>query len=123
MATIVDSGKIIPVGRVLDLQPQLMRDGVALNLTGKTVTATFRRESAPNTTLGAAWEDEACTLSNDTYTTAQGGVRITKELLASAFPVPTRATEHYDYIVEFYVVEDDYSPLKLRFGVTLSLKA
>lgn len=125
LIVVQDSGKIIPVGRVADFQPQLLRDGVAINLTGKTVTATFRREgsSYAATSLGAAFEAAACTLGNPLFTTANGGVRIQKELLAANFAVPTDPNHAYWYLAEFYVVEDDYSPHKLRFGVTMSFRA
>lgn len=122
---VTESGMVIPVGRVADFQPRLMRNGAAIDLTGETVTATFRRLSptGAGTSLGVAWEAQAVTLGNDTYTTAQGGVRIQKELLAAAFAVPADPRRWYDYFVEFYVTGLDYSPRKLAFGVTMSARA
>lgn len=127
MATIpvLDSGMTIPVGRIADFQPRLMVDGVAIDLTGKTVTATFRRASSAlaAVSLGASWENQACSLGNPTWAANQGGVRIQKELLAAAFAVPADPVRAYEYLAEFYVVEDDYSPQKLLFRVTASLRS
>lgn len=123
LPNVKDSRQVITVGRVADFQPRLMRDGAAIDLTGKTVTATMRRESDPGTTLGAAWENMAVTLGNNTYTAAQGGVRIAKELLASAFATPASLNASAAYVIEFYVVEDDYSPRPCRIGVTRGLRA
>ncbi len=117
-APVKDSGAIVPVGRLVDFQPRILRDGAALSLAGKTVTATIRRESAPDTPL-TGFTDLACTLGNDTYTAAEGGLQLQQEL-TSVFTVPGNPRESYAYLVEFYIVDDDYSPQKLRFGVTRS---
>lgn len=120
-----DSLKIIPQGRLADFQVQLLRDGVAIDVSAKTITATFRRDGGryAGTTLGAAWEDEACTLGNPTYTAANGGVRIQREIDPAVFLAPSDPSASYAYLVEFYIAGDDYSPQKLRFGVTRSLRS
>lgn len=124
LSPIVDSEKLYTPGSNIDLQAQLQRDGVAINLTGKQVTCTIRRESAAATSLGAAWDAMACTLGNPTYVTANGGVRLQKELDPAVFVDPTNPREHYSYIAAFRVVDDDYEPIqKVRFHVGRSLFA
>ncbi len=119
-----DSGEVIPVGRVADFQPRLKRNGAVIDLSAETVTATIRRLGpGAGTSLGAAWENMAVVTGNQTYTAAQGGVRLQKELLAAAFAVPVDPRKWYEYFVEFYVVGIDYSPRKLVFGVTMSARA
>lgn len=121
---VTDSGSVIPVGRVADFQPRLLRNGVAIDVSAETVTATIRRVGpGAATTLGAAWENMAVTVGNQTYSAANGGVRLQKELLASAFAVPLDPRKWYEYFVEFYVAGIDYSPRKLVFGVTMSARA
>lgn len=120
---VVESGKTIPVGRKIYLRPRLLRDRLPIDLTGKTVTVTIRAEADPQTSLGAAWDDESVTLANEDYTAAQGGVAFQRELVAPTFVAPAPVEGGTPYLAEFYIVEDDYSPRKVRFHVTQSLRA
>lgn len=118
LAPIVDSGSIYTQGSHIDLQPQLRVDGATIDLTGRTVQVTFRRESAFGTSLGAAWDAEACTLGNPLYATNVGGCRFQAELPAAVFTAPTSPRESTAYLAAFYVVELDYEPVQLlRFHV------
>lgn len=68
LATIIEGGTV-PNSGALVLTNTIKQDGSALNLTGKTVTATVRAEAAPDTTINAALEDHAVTI-----TTAASGI-------------------------------------------------
>ena len=120
---IVETGITIPIGRKFLFRPRIKKDGAAVDLSGKTVTVTFRRESAPATSLGATWDAQAATLGNDTYTAAQGGIQLEKEITEAAYDAPDTVEGSTPYLCEVYVAELDYSPRKARFHVTRSLQA
>ena len=109
--TIVDASTAWPNRGAKTVVATINQDGSALNVTGKTVTATVRWESDSTGVLDAALEDHAVTLT----TPANGIVTLTltnadQQLLS----VPEDATVSRPYLIAFKVLEDDYFPDKLR---------
>lgn len=127
MATVViNSGVVGVAGAPLEFRNRLTRDGVAYDLSGKTVTASVRKESDPYTSLGATLEDQAVTLANLDYTAAEGGVTFALDaarttLLAPSAAVAPLAGMVENYVLQYKVVSDAYFPQALRFAVRRAL--
>ena len=112
--TIVEATVAIPNRGILELTAFIERNDVALDLSGKTVTATARREDDPDTVLDASLEDHVVTLVDG----PTGEVLLTlinAEL--AALPAPTIRSQTFDHLVFFKVVEDDYFPYPYRLSV------
>ena len=69
----VDNGDVVPNRGRLEITITLTKDSGVLDLTGKTVTATVRRETAAATVVHADLEDHAVSLT----TPALGIVKLT----------------------------------------------
>lgn len=112
--TIVDSGSAVSNQTQLVITTTIQQDAAAMNLTGKTVTATVRRESDHATVIHADLEDHAVTV-----TTAASGI-VTLTLLAADMQKLTVAANPWEstpYLVAFKVVEDSYYPQPYRLHV------
>ena len=104
-------------------EPVLHRDGSALDLTGKTVTATIRGKRAPHHILHSTYEDMAVTngnLSGD-HDATEGGVSLDVSLNSAYFYTPPRGDQWEDYYVQFHVMPDDYYPARMLIHVTRTL--
>lgn len=112
--TIVEATSAIPNRGTLVITFTIQQDGSALNLTGKTPTATIRRESAPSTTINAALEDHAMTVTN-----AAGGIcTLTLSNTELAYlSTPVEVTKAYSYLASVKVASDNYFPYLYRFWV------
>lgn len=92
--------------------------GTALDLTGKTVTATLRRAGPTfGSVLNSSYEDMAVTLGNDDHTAAQGGVTLSVSLNPSYITTPSQYGTWQDYILQFYVSPDDAYSFYMLFHV------
>lgn len=119
--TVVDSKVVIVQNGTVEFRTTIKKNGTAVDLTGKTVTATIRRESTPDNVLNSAYEDIAVTNGNaDTAATA-GGVTFSFSPSSTYFTVPKRASDAEPYLVQLYIVTDDYYPQLVRFGVRKEL--
>lgn len=95
--------------------------GTAINLTGKTVTATVRAMRQPGNVLNTAYEDMAVTVGNvDTLATA-GGFTITWSPSSSYFYAPRQAEAWEDYFMQLYNVTDNTYSQLVKFGVRRKL--
>lgn len=105
-----------------EFQPVLESSpGVAIDLTGKTVTATLRSAKRIGSALHASYEDMAVTLSNDDHTAAQGGVTLSVALDPTYIVTPRNYGEWNDYVLQFYVSPDDTYSYYLLFHVMRAL--
>jgi hypothetical protein len=112
--TVVEATKAIPNRGTLELTVTIEQDDVALNLSGKTVTATVRREDDPDTVLDATLEDHAVSL----VTAPSGIVKLTlvdTELALLTTPATRSLTNKY--LAFFKVVDDNYFPQPYRLFV------
>ncbi len=106
---VVEATGIVVVGQAVDFECTLQKDAGTYNLTGKTVQATVRTAQAPATVIDALLEDHAVALGNTSTTTANGGVTLTLTAVQSALlsglsdPTLTQA-----YLIQFFVVDDDF---------------
>jgi hypothetical protein len=113
LATIVEGGTV-PNRGPLTVTATLKRDGAALNLTGKTVVATARAESAPATSVDTALEDHAVALT----TAASGIVTLTlTDAEMQTLGVSDNPRQTTPYLVAFKVTNDPYYPQLLRLHV------
>jgi hypothetical protein len=109
--TIVEAASAIPNRGTLVITFNVQQDGAAMNLTGKTVTATVRSDADPSTVINAALEDHAVTL----VTPASGVCTLT--LTTAELPYlsgaghPSRAV---GYLVNLKVMPDAYVPEAYR---------
>jgi hypothetical protein len=111
---VVDATSAVPNRGVLVITATIQKDAAALDVTAKTVTATIRREEAPGTVVNAALEDHGVSL----ITAASGIVALTlSNAEMSYMDVPMDVTQAYPYIVQFYVVDDNYGPQPYRLPV------
>lgn len=112
-AEIVEGGTI-PNRGTLVMPATIKQDGAAMNLTGKTVTATLRAEGDHATVIDASLEDHAVALT----TPASGIATLT---VANAdlqkLSVPSKPWQTRPYLVVWRVVEDDYFPQMVRVNV------
>ena len=108
---IVDNGDVLPNRGVAELTTTILQDGVALNLTGKTVVATIRRESQMDTVVNALLEDHDVVVT----TPASGITTLTMvDATLQTIDVPDDNTKAYPYLIAYKVVEDPYYPQFLR---------
>lgn len=114
---IVDSGEIVVAGQTATFRLTLTKDGAAYDLTGKTVRCTFRRESAPGTVLAPSLEDVAMNVSDP----VNGVAEVTQELEPGHFTTPAPVERTTPYLVQSYVLQDDFYPQALRFHVRRAL--
>lgn len=114
----VDSLANVVQGRTYTFWGQILMNSVPLDLTGKTITAKIRQLRLPSVSLGATWENITVTAGNGDASALLGGVTFDTTLTAANFPCPTIATESEPYFVQYYVVEDDYTPQKPIFYVS-----
>lgn len=111
---VVEATKAIPNRGILELTVTIERDNVVLNLSGKTVTATVRREDEPDTVLNASLEDHAVVI----VTALSGIVRLTLTNTELSFlTAPTVRSLTYKHLIFFKVVDDDYVPQPYRLFV------
>ena len=116
--TITDATGIVVSGGRHIFRNTITRDDLAYNITGKTVTATVRREDSPGTiiamdeygdgpleTIPVAITAPLTGLVEWTMTAA-----MSEALLAPPFPARTT-----NFTVQYHVVEDDFYPDLLRF--------
>ena len=115
-ATYVESSGVAVAGTDIGFNDVIKRDGVAVNLTGKTIkVASIRRMSAPNTVINAALEDIAIT---STGTLASGEAEWTlQDTLSTHLTAltPTTPTQTTAFDLQYYIVQDDYYPQVHRF--------
>jgi len=116
--TITDATGIVVAGGRHIFRNTITRDDAPYDITGKTVTATVRREDAPSTVIAVdehgdgplekipvSLSDPATGLVEWTLT-----AEMSEALLAPPFPARTA-----NFTVQYHVVEDDFYPDLLRF--------
>jgi hypothetical protein len=112
-ATIVEGGTV-PNSGPLAITTTIKQDDAAMNLTGKTVVATVRAESAPATIVDATLEDHVVALT----TAASGIVTLTlSDAEMQKLSVPDNPQQTTPYLVAFKVTNDPYYPQLLRLHV------
>lgn len=112
--TVRDASAVLPAKGISSLVITVQRDGAAVNLTGKTVTATIRAERAPNTAVNAALEDHAVALT----TPASGICTLTlTDAQMQMLSAPLKVEETRTYICQLYVVDDSYYPDPIRLFI------
>lgn len=112
-ADIVDAGIVANIGTV-KIPLTVKQDGVVLDLTGKTVTATIRAEGSPNDVINAALEDHAV----DLVVAANGTAELTlDESDLQLLPVGTKPYRPRPFIAQPLVVEDRYPTQPVRISV------
>ncbi len=119
--TVIDSKVVVVQDDTIEFRTTIKKNGVAVDLTGKTVTATIRRESTADNVLNSAYEDIAVTNGNVDTAATLGGVTFNFSPLSTYFTVPKRASNAEAYLIQLYVVTDDYHPQLVRFGVRKKL--
>jgi hypothetical protein len=112
--TVVESTKAIPNRGLLELTVTIEQDDLPLDLNGKTVTATVRREDEPDTVIDASLEDHVVALL-----VPDDGVGLLTLVNAELelLPVPPIRSKTFRHLVFFKVVEDDYFPEPYRLFV------
>lgn len=118
---IVDTLVYMHANGTYSFEPVIYRDGSALSLTGKTVTATVRRMKNPGNVLHTTYEDMAVTLGNTGHTAAQGGVTLSFSPDSTYFTTPRGANEWEDYFVQFHIMPDDYYPARMLLHITRNI--
>lgn len=121
--TMVEVLGVLYTNRTYSLQPPIYKDGSALNLTGKTVTATIRNLKLPDAILHTSLEAMSVTLGNSEDAASAGGTSLSVELSSSYFWVPKSPQQTEDYTVEYLVMPDDYSPAKVLLHLSRSFQA
>lgn len=115
---IVDSGSIVVIGGKATFDNVITKDGATYDLTGKTVTATIRRESAPSTVIDATLEGISVTVDD----ASNGGVTFDLTTTLSALlTAPSAAGDSIAYLVQYFVSTDSYYPQALRFHARLKM--
>lgn len=116
--TIQDASQVLPARGAVNLDITIKRNGVAMNLAAKTVTATIRKESAPGTIINASLEDISMTVTDAPNGVARVALTNAMMILLSGGP---RVTDVIPYIVTCFVVEDNYQPQPGRIYINRSL--
>lgn len=113
--TYVASDQVGVVGTNVGFHNWIDRDGVAVDLTGRTVLATIRYSAEPNTVIHAGLEDIPVVSSG---VLADGEVIWTLDDSLSAH-LEARCHENPFYpaqfFIRYFVVEINYRPQMLRF--------
>jgi len=110
--TITDAtGIVVSGGRHIFLNT-ITRDAGTYNLTGKTVTATVRREDSPATVVDDDLEEIAVSLNVPSTGLVEWTLTAVMSAALLAPPFPARTTT---FTVQYHVVEDDFYPDLLRF--------
>ncbi len=97
---------------IVPIDATIKRNGVAVDLTAKTVTATVRKIADWDTLIDAALEDISTTVVDATAGIVQ--VLVNASLLTGN---PRKATDGIPYGIQFYVEDDLYYPELLIIGV------
>jgi hypothetical protein len=129
MTSIVDAtGKdgtstavVVVQGQAIDLWATLTKDGAVYSLSGKTITATIRREGDPANDVDEDLEGMAVTLGNADTNAAAGGVTLPLTTALTALLTypgePVNPWHETAWLVEFTVTDDDFIPDMMRFRV------
>lgn len=111
---VVETDEVVAAGGAVIFDNTLTKDGATYDLTGFTVVATIRKETAPTAVVDASLEDITVTVDDPT----NGGVTFTLDAATTALLTteggPTRIT---DYLMQYHVTTDDAYPAVFRFGV------
>lgn len=114
LATVVDSGITVVAGAPFGFTLVIERIGAPMDLTGKTVTGTIRRESAGNTVLNALLEDIA--FASAAPLTGVVSADLTTVQSTALAPVVAHGFEGTDsYLIQLHVMPDEYFPQLIRF--------
>ncbi len=121
-ATTVDSLRTLSAGGTYEFWGTITQDdGSTYDLNGKTITGTIRQLRAPNSSLGMAYDGFTVTPGNPDHIAAVGGVSFSVTLTAADFPTQTDVMAAEPYFVRYTVVDDNFIPQLLIFGVSAAI--
>ena len=116
MTTLINeaTGGVVTVGAAATIDVTVRKDGEAVDLTNKTVTATVRAANNDQTVIHADLEAMATTLQD----AGAGVVRVSlTAALTAHLDAPANVSQARGYYLQLVVTDDGYAPNPVKFNV------